>query len=179
MYLHFPVIDTVLSHRRSALPFCDVVNGIIEKHFQIEALEEKIAREIMDYATDYNLTVYASEYTATFKRYFRILISEFKRECQRLKGYSMEEKDMSSELHEKYLKTLAIIEVIGHLILNPMRFKLQQNFCVNCEPYYITVNQDISSSWARRVITRIDLPENDKEICYRFGTYNAQKRDFD
>jgi len=179
MYLHFPVVETVLSHRKSPLTFCDVVNKVIEKYFQIEDIEEKLAADVLSYATDYNLAITTSEYTATFRRYFRILVAAFKKEHQHLKDCNSEEKDMSDELHEGYLKSIAITEVIGHLIMNPTKIKLHQNICVNCDPFFIIVNHLISSSWAGKVVYRIDLPETDKDICYKFGRYNAQSRDFE
>jgi len=118
------------------------------------------------------------EASALFKRYFQILMSAFKEQKEKLETFLESEEEMSIVRHENYLKTVSILEVIGHLILNPYKLRLSTRQCPDCDPYFIEINNSIASPWAASVLRRIDLPDNDGKIGFKFGRYDENTREF-
>lgn len=179
MYLHLTFVESAISHRLAPKIFCSLVDKVIDKYVKIEEAEDELNNELFSYCTDFNLASHVPPSTSTFRRYFRILMSSFRLELQRLDSFESQEETMTPQTHESYLKSVAITEVIGHLIINPLRIRFNQRNCTDCDPYYIQVNPDFASPWACKVVKRIDIPENDRQTTFRFGVYNPQTRDFE
>ena len=180
MYFNIPVIDTVIPHRGDPAPFCKIVERQIELFNALEKKEEDLCGNASEYAHQYQVTAHYLDGPVMQRRGLRIVMDTFKEQNQKLAQFepSLPEASMDSVMHKEYLQTVALIEVLGNIILNPYKLRIIARYCPDCEPYFFEPDPTTASLWALRVIRRINIAAYDKSPRYIFGQYDPVTRDF-
>lgn len=178
MFLNIPMIESVVCFRYAPLSFGIEIERLIAFYIQISDLEETIAPEIVNFAMHYNLAVYTSFKIANFRRCFQVIMASFKIHMKTLEERNLNESEMPLQEHEDYLKTVAILEVLGHFILCPTKIPIISEYC-SIFPFTLNVNLVNASEWATRVVKSITFNEHQQSLQCVFGHYDTEIRDFD
>ena len=180
MYFNIPVIDAVLSHRGDPFPFCDLIEKQIELFTTLEEKEEDLCNNIFDYAHQYQITAYYYPGPAMQRRGLRMIMTAFQAQKDKLLSFKtlLPESAMEPETHQNYLQTVALTEVLGNLILNPYKIKIDLRYCPSCDPYFIEPDPSVATAWGLKVVRRIDIPAYDRPLKYVFGQYDPTAREF-
>ena len=178
MYFSVPLLNTARTYKNRPGKFLDIVDQFLDYFDQIEALEDSIANAIVRFAQDTHVTLGYYGAHVTFRKCLKLLTSGYRKERRKFSLFLEAEELMDAATHEDYLKTWAILETIGHLILNQSRIQIGTRLCTDCETFYIETRANFTSLWSAKVLLRIDLPEDDSDLIYRFGRYDPVLRDF-
>lgn len=175
MFVHLPSVDTVVCHRQAPLKFITVVDKVVFFYTQLANLEEEVGPHLTSYAQDFNLSMFTASSSADFRRILKSLLTIFKTEADKIRLNQTFESSMSYAQHEQYLKSVAVIEIIGHMLICPAKIRYFKLDHCNIS---ISINRTVASPWALRVLHRIDIQNNNDQFNFVFGIYSPSKRDF-
>lgn len=179
MYLNIPFLDTAISHKKHSSALLDTVDRCLEHLDIIASQEEKLTELVHHYAHEFQLSCGTVEQNTTFRRCLRLIINTYRLERKKLDSFAVPESSLDAPAHEEYLRSLVAAEVLGHLILSQNRIKFGTRACDECDTFFIDTQYAPTSLWGCRGIRRINLPDGDGELTFKFGKYNAEKRDFE
>ena len=178
MYSSFPFLQTVRTYKNKPEFFLSMVDKFLDYFTEIENIETQIALALVEFAQEVKSTLKYNDSTVLFRKCLKQLISEYKRQRRKFNTFCQNENDMDSSVHEEYLQTLAILEVIGHLILDLSSLRIGTRACNDCTPYFVDTRTCLAPVWSAKVVLCINLPEDDSNITFRFGRYDPVIRDF-
>ena len=179
MYLNIPFLDNAISHRKNPADLFYVVDKYLDHLDVISLHEDQLTGLVQTFAKKFQLSYGTVGSNTTFRRCLLKITEGYRALRKKIDSFTVPEDSMDASTHEEYLQVLVAVELLAHLILSQYQIKFGTRSCSDCDTFYIDPPQAPTSLWACKGVRRINIPDSDGEISFKFGKYNAAKRDFD